>query len=107
MMKSTMMAVLIVGAMAAPTYSFAQPGQPDSGALQREQTLQRADAGYCRVGDETAHSTAADAGAQPAPQEPDERARSAGASGYGKPSYPRSESGSREPKGPGSIYFGV
>ena len=38
-MKSTMMAVLIVGAMAAPTYSFAQPGQPDSGALQREQTL--------------------------------------------------------------------
>jgi type II secretory pathway pseudopilin PulG len=103
-MRSMVIAGVLAGAMAAPAFSFAQQAQPETRAHVQAQMQRLAQAGYRGTGGDTIYP----ADVQAAQQRTDERGAAEDTSGYGAPQWgSKSESGAREPKGPGSLYFGV
>lgn len=103
-MKSIFTAALFAGALAAPALGFAQQAQPVGRDVVLTQLQQLADAGYRGQGDETTYP--ADVEAAQRRVDPRTSGASADTSGYGATPGTHSESGAREPRGPGSLYFG-
>lgn len=106
-MKSMMIAGLLAGAMAVPTFSFAQQAQPETRTHVQAQMAELAQAGYRGSGGDTTYPADVQAAQQRVQQGADERRADADTSGYGSAHWgTTSASGRREPKGPGSLYFG-
>lgn len=107
-MKSMMIAGLLAGAMAVPTFSFAQQAQPETRAHVQAQMEELAQSGYRGSGGDTVYPADIQAAQQRIEQGADARRAAADTSGYGSPHWgTTSASGAREPKGPGSLYFGA
>lgn len=109
-MKSILFAIagiLVGGASVTPSAVFAQETLPVSRAAVAAQMRELADVGYRATGDETVYPGNVEAVVQRAGRSPAGHARLADSTGYGRPMGPRSESGAREPKGPGSLFFGM
>jgi len=108
--KSILFAIagtLIGGASVTSSAVSAQEAPSISRAATAAPMRQLADAGYRAVGDETVYRGDVDAAEQRDGQSAAGQARAVDTSGYGRALGPRSESGAREPKGPGSLYFGM
>lgn len=107
-MRSTVIAVVLMGGvMIAPTFSFAQQAQPETRAHVQAQMRQLADAGYRGSGGDPTYPADIQAAQQRLQQSADGFRVATDTSGYGAPQWgTKSESGAREPKGPGSLYFG-
>ena len=106
-MKSMMIAGVLLGAVAVPTCAFAQQGQPETRAHVAAQMQQLAEAGYSGIGGDTAYPADVEAAEQRVQKAAQGNGTSADTSGYGSQRWgSTSESGAREPKGPGSLYFG-
>lgn len=107
-MRSVLIAGVLAGAIAAPTFSFAQQAQPETRAQVQAQMQRLAQAGYRGHGGDTTYPADIQAAQQRVQQGADEGRAAVDTSGYGAPQWgSRSESGAREPKGPGSLYFGA
>ena len=109
-MKSILVAIagiLLGGASLTPSLAFAQETPSISRAAVAAQMRQLADAGYRAAGDETVYPGDVEAAEQRAGLSAARQAPAVDTSGYGPALGPRSESGAREPKGPGSLYFGM
>ena len=107
-MRSMVIAGVLAGAMAAPAFSFAQQAQRDTRAQVQAQMRQLAQAGYRGRGGDTTYPADIEAVQQRLLQDAGEGRAAVDTSGYGSRQWgPKSESGSREPKGPGSLYFGA
>lgn len=107
-MRSMVIAGVLASAMAAPAFSFAQQAQPETRAQVQAQMQRLAQAGYRGTGGDTTYPADVQAAQQRVPEGSDERRAAEDTSGYGAPQWgSKSESGAREPKGPGSLYFGV
>lgn len=107
-MRSIWIVAALAGALAAPAASFAQGTQPESRAQVLTQLQQLADAGYRGNGDETSYPSDVQAAQRRVQgrQGVAEPNTPADTSGYGAQPGTKSESGNREPRGPGSLYFG-
>lgn len=105
MKRPTLIAALFAGIAAAPALACA--GEAPSEALSRAQVQaqirQLADAGYRGGRDETTYPS----NVQAAQRRIDALSRPVDTSGYGVQWGTVSESGAREKKGPGSLYFGT
>lgn len=109
-MKSILFAIagiVIGGASVTPSLALVQERSSVSRAAVAAQMRQLADVGYRATGDETVYPEDVEAAEQRAGLGPARQARVGDTSGYGRALGPRSESGAREPKGPGSLYFGM
>ncbi|HEX7684047.1 MAG TPA: DUF4148 domain-containing protein [Trinickia sp.] len=104
MKRPTLIAALFAGVAAVPALVRADdvPGQGLSRAQVHAQMRQLADAGYRGGRDETTYPSSV----QAAQRRIDALSRPADTSGYGVQWGTVSESGAREKKGPGSLYFG-
>jgi hypothetical protein len=105
-MKSILTAVLIAAAVSVPALASAQDGSPAARAGIRAQMQQLADAGYRGGGDETTYPRDVEAAQQRIDPRSAQRGMFADTSGYGAQTGSHSESGSRRPHGPQSLYFG-
>jgi hypothetical protein len=105
-MKSILTAALIAAAVAGPALASAQDGSPVGRAGIRAQMQQLADEGYRGGGDETTYPR----DVETAQRRLDPRSAQVGmladTSGFGAQTGSHSESGSRAPHGPQSLYFG-
>lgn len=104
-MKSIFTAALLAASLAAPALGFAQAAPSAGRAVALTQMQQLADAGYRGHGDETTYPADVEAAQQRV--DPRTSGASVDTSGYGAAPGTHSESGARERKGPGSLYFGV
>lgn len=105
-MKSILIAALIAAAAAGPMLASAQDGSPAGRAGIRVQMQQLAAAGYDGSGDETTYPSDVEAAQRRIDPRSAQPEMLADTSGYGAQTGSHSESGSRRPHGPQSLYFG-
>jgi hypothetical protein len=107
-MRSMVVAGALAGLLAAPACSFAQQAQPETRAHVKAQLRRLVEAGYRGSGGDTTYPHDIEAAQRRLQQGADGTQAAVDTSGYGSEQWaPRSESGRREPKGPGSLYFGT